>query len=112
VKPETWRLYQLRHKWLYALCLLGAILPAIQAQASEWSALTETKVLYTDNVFELSAARRLALAEDPSQSTVAPLKNPQDVVWRLLPMPSHLGDGIGPDRIFGEGGRVYLYRPQ
>lgn len=61
--------------------MLVATFPAIHAQAGEWSALTEAKVLYTDNVSELSATRRLALAEDPSQPTVVPLKNPQDVVW-------------------------------
>ncbi len=43
--------------------------------------MTEAKVIYTDNVSELSATRRLVLAENPSQPTIVPLKNPQDVVW-------------------------------
>ena len=44
--------------------------------AAEWSAITEAKVLYTDNVFEFSAARRLRLSEDLSQPTVVPLNRP------------------------------------
>ncbi len=70
-----------RHVWLLALGgLLGFALPR-ESQAGEWSAVTEAKVLYTDNVSELSATRRLALSEDPSQPTIVPLKKPQDVVW-------------------------------
>ncbi|MDF0642939.1 MAG: hypothetical protein P0111_02815 [Nitrospira sp.] len=49
--------------------------------AAEWSAVTEARVLFTDNVFELSAARRLALSEDPSQPVIVSLSQPSDVVW-------------------------------
>ncbi len=48
---------------------------------ADWSATTDAKVLYTDNVFELSSSRRLALTEDPSQPTIVPVKKPSDVVW-------------------------------
>ena len=54
---------------------------AAEGIAAEWSAITEAKTLYTDNVFELSAARRLALSEDPSQPIIVPLDRPSDVVW-------------------------------
>lgn len=49
--------------------------------AAEWSAVTEARALFTDNVFELSAARRLALSEDPSQPVIVSLNQPSDVVW-------------------------------
>ena len=38
-------------------------------------------MLYTDNVFELSAARRLSLSEDPSQPAIVSTSRPSDVVW-------------------------------
>lgn len=46
-----------------------------------WSAIAEQKVLYTDNAFQFSSARRLALAEDPSQPTNVQTGKPSDVVW-------------------------------
>ncbi len=49
--------------------------------AAEWSAIAESKVLYTDNVFEFSSSRRLALAEDPSQPAIVPVDKASDVVW-------------------------------
>ena len=52
------------------------------ASLAEWSAIAEANVLYTDNVFELSAARRLALSEDPSQPAIVPTNRPSDVVWQ------------------------------
>ena len=66
--------------------------------SAEWSAIAETKVLYTDNVFELSSSRRLALAEDPSQPAVVPVKKASDVVWepsidlRHRSRPTNLGE--------------------
>lgn len=63
------------------LCaLLGLLIPS-EGLAGEWSAVAEQKVLYTDDVFQLSSARRLALAEDPSQPTIVPVDNPSDIVW-------------------------------
>ena len=49
--------------------------------AADWSAIAEAKVLYTDNVFELSSARRLSLSEDPSQPAIVPVQKPSDIVW-------------------------------
>lgn len=65
---------------------------------AEWSALADAKVLYTDNVFEFSSSRRLAIAEDPSQPTRIAVDNPSDVVWqpaidlRHTSRPTNLGD--------------------
>jgi hypothetical protein len=59
---------------------LGAA-PVSAADTEGWSAIAEQKVLYTDNAFQLSSARRLSLSEDPSQPTSVPLGNPSDVVW-------------------------------
>jgi len=52
------------------------------ASLADWSAIADAKVLYTDNVFELSAARRLSLSEDPSQPTIVPTDRPSDVIWQ------------------------------
>ncbi|MBI3355879.1 MAG: hypothetical protein HY038_03750 [Nitrospirae bacterium] len=82
---------------ILATCLVCGLFRTQSVQA-EWSALTEAKVLYTDNVFELSSARRLSLAEDPSQPSLVPLKKPSDVVWepsidlRHRSRPTALGD--------------------
>lgn len=65
---------------------------------AEWTATAGTKVLYTDNVFELSSSRRLAMAEDPSQPVVVPVDKASDVVWepsidlRHRSRPTNLGD--------------------
>lgn len=70
---------------LVSAALSGALVWVLwgtgQGRAAEWSAITEAKTLYTDNVFELSAARRLALSEDPSQPIIVPTDRPSDVVW-------------------------------
>jgi hypothetical protein len=55
--------------------------PASAADTEGWSAIAEQKVLYTDNVFQFSSARRLALAEDPSQPTNVQTEKQSDVVW-------------------------------
>jgi hypothetical protein len=70
----------LRDTFPIAVLLLALIgLPGLAG--AEWSAIAETKVLYTDNVFELSSSRRLALAEDPSQPAVVSVSKASDVVW-------------------------------
>ena len=70
----------LRDTFPIAVLLLALIgLPGLAG--AEWSAIAETKVLYTDNVFELSSSRRLALAEDPSQPAVVSVRKASDVVW-------------------------------
>lgn len=61
--------------------LLLALIGLSGRAGAEWSAIAETKVLYTDNVFELSSSRRLALAEDPSQPAVVSVRKASDVVW-------------------------------
>ncbi len=53
-----------------------------EGRAAEWSGIAEAKTLYTDNVFEFSSARRLALSEDPSQPVIVPTDRPSDVVWQ------------------------------
>ncbi|MDO8357464.1 MAG: hypothetical protein Q7U76_13840 [Nitrospirota bacterium] len=64
-----------------SLLLCPAHLFAPRDAAADWSALAEAKVLYTDNVFELSSSRRLSLSEDPSQPAIVPVKKPSDIVW-------------------------------
>lgn len=79
---------------VFLLALIGLPGRAI----AEWSAVAETKVLYTDNVFELSSSRRLALAEDPSQPAIVSVKKAGDVVWepsidlRHRSRPTNLGE--------------------
>src|SRR5512147_247741 len=73
-------------KWVCAsagICAASACLciATVEGGAADWSAITEAKVLYTDNVFEFSAARRLRLSEDPSQPALVVLDQPSDVVW-------------------------------
>ncbi len=48
---------------------------------AEWSAVADARLLYTDNVFELSSSRRLSLSEDPSQPSRVSVDKPIDVVW-------------------------------
>ena len=63
------------------MCLIALRLCVADQTFAEWSAITGAKVLYTDNVFEFSAARRLQLSEDPSQPVIVPLSRPSDTVW-------------------------------
>lgn len=65
---------------LLGTAALGAA-PASAADTEGWSAIAEQRVLYTDNAFQLSSVRRLALAEDPSQPTAVQVRKPSDVVW-------------------------------
>jgi len=53
----------------------------LPASAADWSAVAESKVFYTNDVFVFSAARRLAVQEDPTQPTKVEISKPQDVVW-------------------------------
>ena len=61
--------------------LFSAQLFAPYDAVADWSATAEAKVLYTDNVFELSSSRRLSLSEDPSQPAIVPVKKSSDIVW-------------------------------
>jgi hypothetical protein len=47
---------------------------------AEWSAIAESKVSYTDDVTNFSAARRLKFSEDPSQPSGLPSQL-SDVIW-------------------------------
>lgn len=47
---------------------------------AEWAAIAESKVSYTNNVTNFSAARRLKFSEDPSQPTALPSQL-SDVIW-------------------------------
>ncbi len=91
--------------WVYARLILRGLFSLLfsvlffapyEAMA-DWSAIAETKVLYTDNVFEHSSARRLSLSEDPSQPAIVSVKKPSDVVWepsldvRHTSTPTNLG---------------------
>lgn len=60
--------------------LLLLLMP-LQASAADWSAVAESKVFYTNDVFVFSAARRLAVHEDPTQPTKVEVSKPQDAVW-------------------------------
>jgi hypothetical protein len=70
---------------LLAAAAMGAAIldgsPVSSADTDGWFAIAEQKVLYTDNAFQFSSARRLALAEDPSQPTNVQTEKPSDVVW-------------------------------
>ena len=77
---------------------------------AEWSAIAGSKISYTDNVTNFSAARRLRFSEDPSQPT-----GPLGAVVRC-----HLGSLARSDPLFFVDARaqralhqrtgVYLYQ--
>lgn len=77
--------------------LFNALLFTPCEAMADWSAIAETKALYTDNVFEHSSARRLTVSEDPSQPSIVSVKKPSDVVWepsldvRHTSTPTNLG---------------------
>ncbi len=58
-----------------------AIIPAPFAVRAEWSAITGSRMTYTDDVFQFSSARRQRFSEDPSQPTAVPIEKRGDVVW-------------------------------
>lgn len=69
----------------YAIVLICVVLHSLllctDLLAAEWSAIANAKTIITDNVFELSASRRLAYSEDPSQPVRVSVGQPSDVVW-------------------------------
>lgn len=72
-----------RNRWwaaVFLLLLLVFVLRPVQTHA-EWSAVTQSRVTYTDDVFQFSSSRRQALSEDPSQPTGIPTESTPDVVW-------------------------------
>ncbi len=79
------------HKWAFmARCSFPSILLFSlgllvlvcfpRTVVADWSAIAETKVSYTNNVTNFSAARRLKFSEDPSQPTALPSQL-SDVIW-------------------------------
>ena len=80
-----------KHKWAFmARCSFPSILLFSlgllvlvcfpRTVVADWSAIAETKVSYTNNVTNFSAARRLKFSEDPSQPTALPSQL-SDVIW-------------------------------
>ena len=69
-----------RQACLVAWAATLLLAPHVEAAESGWSAVAGTKTSYTTDVFQYSAARRLALGEDPSQPTIVPLDKPSDVI--------------------------------
>lgn len=65
--------------WLWLAATL--LWPVSTTTAADWSTVAESKFFYTNDVFVFSAARRLAVQEDPTQPTKVELGKPQDVVW-------------------------------
>ncbi|MBM4124797.1 MAG: hypothetical protein FJ246_07600 [Nitrospira sp.] len=71
-----------RERCVLLLCLATLLLPPpARTAAADWSAIAENKVYYTNDVVVFSAARRLAVHEDPTQPTKVEIGKPQDVVW-------------------------------
>lgn len=69
-------------KSLLYVCLAAlSVWPLAEAEPADWSAVAENKVFYTNDVFVFSAARRLAVQEDPTQPTKVETGKPQDAVW-------------------------------
>lgn len=69
-----------RRACLVAWATTLLLTPLAEAADAGWSAVAGTKTSYTTDVFQFSAARRLALGEDPSQPTIVPLDKPSDVI--------------------------------
>jgi hypothetical protein len=67
---------------------------------AEWSAIAQQRVSYTTDAFQFSSARRLALADDPSQPTVVPLTEPEDVIWEpSVEVIRSSSIGVGPNEL-------------
>jgi hypothetical protein len=70
---------RLSHHLLFFVGLLALVCFPRRVMA-EWSAIAGSKVSYTDNVINFSAARRLKFSEDPSHPTGPPAQL-SDVIW-------------------------------
>lgn len=66
---------------LVVVLLLAACCAVPRSARAEWSAITEGRMTYTDDVFQFSATRRQRFSEDPSQPSVVPAEKQADVVW-------------------------------
>lgn len=65
---------------IVALSFLGSLAGVVPAHA-DWSVVTQSRMTYTDDVFQFSASRRQKFSEDPSQPTFVPAERKADVVW-------------------------------
>lgn len=87
------------------------LLPA-GAAAADWSAIAESKVFYTNDVFVFSAARRLAVHEDPTQPTKVETGKPQDAVWEPSLEVARKSSGHLPTEVSFKGqGFIYTNNP-
>ncbi|TAJ34982.1 MAG: hypothetical protein EPO64_00400 [Nitrospirae bacterium] len=87
--------------------------PHAEAADGDWSAVAESKFFYTNDVFVFSAARRLAVHEDPTQPTKVEINKPQDVVWEpALEVTRKFTSGQWPTEVsFKTQGFVYTDHP-
>ena len=72
---------------------------------AEWSAIAEQRVSYTNDAFQFSSARRLALSEDPSQPTLFPWEKPEDMIWEPAVELIRSGSTTWGQRILVQGPR-------
>jgi opacity protein-like surface antigen len=79
---------------------------------AEWSAVAESKVSYTDDVTNFSAARRLKFSEDPSQPTGIPTQL-SDVIWDpSLELIRSSSSTLGPNELsIKAAGFIYTNNP-
>jgi opacity protein-like surface antigen len=77
-----------------------------------WSAVAESKVSYTDDVTNFSAARRLRFSEDPSQPTGIPTQL-SDVIWDpSLELIRSSSSTLGPNELsIKAAGFIYTNNP-
>jgi hypothetical protein len=67
---------------------------------AEWSAITESRMTYTDDAFQFSASRRQKFSEDPSQPTIVPVEKKADVVWDpSLELVRSSASSLGPTEV-------------
>jgi hypothetical protein len=66
-------------KWALGMAAWSLLALPTHAHA-DWSAVAESTLLFTSDVFQFSAARRLSLQEDPTQPTKVEVNRPQDTV--------------------------------
>lgn len=100
-----------------AICIALGILATwwgvCRPAGAEWSAIAEQRVSYTNDAFQFSSARRFALNEDPSQPTVVPLGEPEDVIWEPAVEVIRSGStAFGPNELSVKAhGYIYTDKP-
>jgi hypothetical protein len=96
---------------LLAVWIPPSFLPA--SAGAEWSATAESRMTYTDDVFQFSASRRQKFSEDPSQPTVVPTEKVSDIVWDpSLELVHSSSSSLGPTQISAKAhGFLYTANP-